>query len=76
MPKIRKQHPHEVELASARLVLTIRAEFDLRAGDDAGEGVTEAITDALDTLRGYGSADVIDRRIVGVPKTTPTTRTR
>jgi hypothetical protein len=57
-----------IEIVNAKLVVTIRAEFDIAQAPDDGDSIGQSIEDALENLRGYGSADVIERRLFGTPK--------
>ena len=62
----RKISPLEIEIQNAKLKLVIEAEFDLTA--EGIEDNNSDIEDALDSLRRHGSANIVDRKIVGIPK--------
>lgn len=55
-----------VELKSAKLIITIEAEYDLT--EDGIGDVESSIERALDQLRELGAANVTARRVLGVVK--------
>lgn len=59
--------PIEISAKNAAIKVTIVAEIELFDSDGDPNDVNEQIERALDTLRENGSADVTDRRILGLP---------
>lgn len=63
MPK-EKDSPLKVEFDTAELVVLIEARFTLAEALD----IEDCIDKGLDSLREQGSAEIVSRKIIGVPR--------
>jgi hypothetical protein len=58
---------NEIELNAVRLEVVIEASFDIDKFDN-GSDIDRAIEEALDSLKGLGSAEITRRSMFGVPR--------